>query len=254
MNDLMDQSTTRHSHADKNIVTRKLKAKKIERLIGFDEIGIIRGRLLDVGTGSDGISHYFAHHNYLQFEVHTVDVCDNLKLHDGFNFHLVQDCVLPFSDASFDIVISNHVIEHVGDKIEQIHHLSELRRVLKPNGVVYLATPNRWMLKEPHYQLLLLSWLPPNIRSSYLRWRRGIKHYDCTPLSLQELQRMISLSGFDFENKGVQALRLTLELEYSKDSALNCLFAAVPDNILYKMRGLIPTHIFLMKPKMVSKV
>lgn len=250
----MDQSAIRRSHADKNIATRQIKAKKIERLIGFERIGITSGTLLDVGSGSGGISHYFAHHNSLEFEVHTVDVSDNLELRDGFTFHLVHDCHLPFPDASFDIVTSNHVIEHVGSETEQHCHLSELRRVVKPHGVVYLASPNRWMLKEPHYQLLFLSWLPSKLRSYYLRWRRGIEQYDCRPLSPPEIERMISLSDFYFENKGVHAIRLTLEMEYSKSSPINQIVSMVSDNILYKIRGLIPTHIYLMRPKPLSRL
>src|SRR3546814_9833619 len=68
--------------------------------------------------------------------------------------------LLPFADDSFDVVLSNHVIEHVGEQPEQLAHLSELRRVLTPGGIGYLAVPNRWMLVEPHYRLAFLSWWP----------------------------------------------------------------------------------------------
>jgi SAM-dependent methyltransferase len=47
---------------------------------------------------------------------------------------------LPFSDASFDVVLSFQVIEHVWD---DIGYLREARRVLKPGGVVVLVTPDR---------------------------------------------------------------------------------------------------------------
>jgi 2-polyprenyl-3-methyl-5-hydroxy-6-metoxy-1,4-benzoquinol methylase len=63
---------------------------------------------------------------------------------------------LPFPDEYFDVVVSNHVIEHVSD---QQLHLSEIARVLKPNGVVYLATPNRLWPWEVHYRVLVLHYL-----------------------------------------------------------------------------------------------
>ncbi len=47
---------------------------------------------------------------------------------------------LPFPDASFDLVISFEVIEHLG---EWGALLSELRRVLAPGGECIISTPNR---------------------------------------------------------------------------------------------------------------
>src|SRR3546814_18660903 len=99
--------------------------------------------------------------------------------------------LLPFADDSFDVVLSNHVIEHVGEQPEQLAHLSELRRVLTPGGIGYLAVPNRWMLVEPHYRLAFLSWWPHAWRSPYLRLMRKGKFYDCEPLQLGQLETML---------------------------------------------------------------
>ena len=49
---------------------------------------------------------------------------------------------LPFEDHSFDVVISFETIEHV-DEICQKAFLSEIRRVLKPNGLLIMSTPNK---------------------------------------------------------------------------------------------------------------
>lgn len=48
---------------------------------------------------------------------------------------------LPFADSSFDIVISDHVFEHVDDPGLVA---SELSRVLKPGGWICARTPNKW--------------------------------------------------------------------------------------------------------------
>lgn len=45
---------------------------------------------------------------------------------------------MPFEDESFDLVMANHVLEHVGDDRRAI---SEIRRVLKPGGHAILQTP-----------------------------------------------------------------------------------------------------------------
>jgi len=47
---------------------------------------------------------------------------------------------IPARDASFDVVISLETIEHIG---EQEQFLSEVRRVLKPDGVFVVSTPDR---------------------------------------------------------------------------------------------------------------
>lgn len=44
---------------------------------------------------------------------------------------------LPFRDVSFDLVLSHSVIEHVADPLR---YLREARRVLKPNGWLFLET------------------------------------------------------------------------------------------------------------------
>ncbi len=47
---------------------------------------------------------------------------------------------LPFPDASFDRLVSQHLVEHLADLPAA---LSEWRRLLTPGGVMALCTPNR---------------------------------------------------------------------------------------------------------------
>jgi hypothetical protein len=69
---------------------------------------------------------------------------------------------LPFPDDSFDYVVSNAVIEHVGGPEGAAKMIAESRRVAR---VGYLhTTPNRWFPVEPHLMLPLLHWLPEEAR------------------------------------------------------------------------------------------
>lgn len=229
-------------HASMDLAQRARKALKIEHLLELSRRPQPIG-LLEIGTGSGGIAHYFATHPTLRCEVQAVDVCDNRIQRDGYGFQLVRDTRLPFADAAFDIVISNHVIEHVGDSAAQLRHLAEIHRVLKPGGAGYLAVPNRWMVTEPHYHLKFLSWLPHAWRSPYLRLRRRGVFYDVEPLQRRELERMLAASGFAFRNLCIDAWRELLDIE--RPSALRTrMLRTVPDALLRPLRGIIPTLIY----------
>jgi SAM-dependent methyltransferase len=62
----------------------------------------------------------------------TADLC--MKDVD-FNVDLTK---IPFADASYDGVICNHVLEHIPDDATA---MSEILRILKPNGWAILQTP-----------------------------------------------------------------------------------------------------------------
>jgi SAM-dependent methyltransferase len=89
-----------------------------------------------------------------------------LGLHDGNGFRerypavrYVQGdaCALPFADGEFDVVFSNAVIEHVGDRERQRMLVLEALRVGRR---VFLTTPNRRFPIEVHTRLPLVHWLP----------------------------------------------------------------------------------------------
>lgn len=230
-------------HAVLDLASRRNKGLKIERILGLTNNSRPL-RILEVGTGSGGIAHYFGTHPQLRCQVDAVDVHDSRLVKDGYCYHAVNDTKLPFDDEEFDVVLTNHVIEHVGEEGAQKAHLAEVHRVLRRGGVGYLAVPNCWMLVEPHYQLAFLSWLPKKLRSPYLRWRRGISFYDCEPLTRGQLERLLQAERFAFENKCVEALRLTLELEYTADSYLRRLFGHVPNWLVKAMDGINPTLVY----------
>lgn len=237
----------RRGHAVLDLKSRDAKARKIEALLDL----AARPppiRLLEVGTGSGGIAHYFGNHPTLHCEVEAVDVVDSRQIRDGFRFTRVTDECLPFPDGHFDVVLSNHVIEHVGDAAAQRRHLAELRRVLKPEGLGYLAVPNRWQWMEPHYRLAGLSWLPEPWRSPYLRWRRRGERYDCRPLTAAQAAALLAEAGFTAEQQHGRALRLTYELERPRTLAYRMLFRWLPEGVYAALRRAFPTLIYTLTP------
>jgi SAM-dependent methyltransferase len=65
--------------------------------------------------------------------------------HDRFKFEVIDAQTLPFENGSLDGMIANHMLYHVADLPKA---LSEIRRVLKPNGLFYAATIGMQHLKE----------------------------------------------------------------------------------------------------------
>jgi SAM-dependent methyltransferase len=61
----------------------------------------------------------------------------NLDGHPHFRFQVADIQELPFEDASFDVIVANHMLYHVPDLDKG---LSEVRRVLKPGGRFFAAT------------------------------------------------------------------------------------------------------------------
>jgi SAM-dependent methyltransferase len=235
---------TRKPHASLDPRGRLPKAEKIRHLLKLAE-GDGALRLLEIGTGSGVIAHYFAQRSGLNCDVDAVDVLDQRQIFDGYRFHLVEDAALPFEGDFFDVVISNHVLEHVGDREQQQRHLDEVARVLKPGGRAYLASPNRWQWVEPHYCLAFLSWLPRRWRTPYLRWRQPGAVYDCEPLQLRELETMLRRTGLSFRNACVPAIRQMLATEQRPSRALR-IAGYLPDTWLSWLRPICPTHVYLL--------
>ena len=215
---------------------------KIERLLALAQRPQPM-RMLEIGTGAGGIAHYFGTHPTLRCKVAAVDVCDNRQIHEGYTFQQVDSVDLPYDSASFDVVISNHVIEHVGDAVAQDRHLEEIHRVMKSDGVGYLAVPNRWMLTEPHFQLKFLSWWPHAWRTPYLRLMRKGAFYDCEPLQMKQLERMLDAAGFHYRNLCIEAWRATFEIEHPVSFGARVL-RWTPDALLTPLRRIIPTLIY----------
>jgi SAM-dependent methyltransferase len=202
--------------------------------------------LLEVGTGSGGIAHYFAGDAAGEFEVTAVDIADTRIVRDGYAFSLIDSTTLPFEPSTFDFVVTNHVIEHVGDRAAQLHHLLEIARVLRPEGRVYFAVPNRWMLMEPHYRLPFLSWLPRSWRSAYVRLSGRGSHYDCEPLTLPEIESLALEAGFRAENVSITALSVMREVEGTRGMAMWIVQRLSP-RTLSRLAWLIPTHIYVFR-------
>ncbi len=146
-------------HAIYDVTNRGFRKRRMRHF--SDTMGLTSAtRVLDVG-GSPGI--------WLLAPCRPDLVILNLEPTGGMEgaAEVVADATqLPFPDQSFDVVFSNSVIEHVGDKSRQQAFANEVRRV---GRAFYVQTPNRWFPFEPHLLTPLIHFLPKLWRRKLLR-------------------------------------------------------------------------------------
>jgi SAM-dependent methyltransferase len=108
----------------------------------------------------------------------------------------LEKAPLPFADGSFEGVVSLQVIEHLADPGR---YLAEISRVLKPGGVVIVATPDRDLRLLPFQK----PWNMWHIREfSFRQFDRLLKNYFCSV----QLYRM----GGTTELLGIELTRIRL--------------------------------------------
>ena len=229
----------RQPHAILDAQSRVLKARKIIEVVGRDRIA--DARVLDIGTGAGVMASELAK---FAREVTGVDVRDQRTTFDGYRFVQVEGTSLPFDDRSFDVVLSNHVIEHVGERDDQLRHLREVGRVLADDGVCYLAVPNRWVLLEPHFRLPFLSWIPRSLRDPYVRLAGKGDFYDCNLPTRGSLERLFAAAGFSHRELTIDAMRAMDRIE--SPTGLTGSILRAPDGVLRLLLPVVPTMIYLL--------
>ncbi len=143
-------------------------------------------RVLDVGCG---LGMYVRRMRMFTPDVYGVeiDLERALKAGDESPFIVAAAAeALPFPDASFDVVLSHEMIEHVRDDRQVV---AEAVRVLRPGGRLVLFCPNRFYFFETHGHYWrgryhegntpLINWLPDPLRN---RLAPHVRAYTCGEL------------------------------------------------------------------------
>ena len=160
--------------------------------------------MLDLGSGEGGTSVVFAEQNRVfSYDLNLIRL-EGQKKYSALYYKINGDALkLSLRDNSFDVIILQDVIEHLHDPKSLIN---EVIRILKPGGMVYMSTPNKYsifnFLADPHWGLPIVSILKrEKIRNYFLKYfrKREFNRKDIPELlSLNDIYKYL---GKNFEIK-----------------------------------------------------
>lgn len=108
-----------------------------------------RARILDIGASPYHVMYCL---KQLGFDIYGVDLDTNIlkgfQRKNGLKVikHNIENGRYPFPDNEFDLVILTEIFEHLA--VDPLRALKEVRRILKPNGLLILSTPNLYTLHK----------------------------------------------------------------------------------------------------------
>ncbi len=226
-----------------NEAGRRLRGRRIIAILrAFSPVNLHDCRVLDVGASHLHIAREIAETGA---SVVAMDI-DRDALRQGptdapLDVIIASGLALPFSDGSFDVVICNHVYEHVEDP----HQLmSEIHRVLSPNGYCYFAGGHKYQLIEPHYRLPLLSWMPLEWSNRTLKML-GHGPYDIRFLDQRAIQKLFPAFS-EARNITPQLLQHAKEFDLGSEWA-SAIARALPKKILDMLSRFSPTLVWLLR-------
>jgi len=158
--------------------------------------------VLDLGSGEGGTSEIFSKNNF----VISLDL-SLIRLRRQYNSYFIFPKInasalqLPFVDNSFNLILIQDVIEHL---TEVPDFYSEIKRILKNDGLIYLSTPNKLsafnFLSDPHFGLLFASILKrKSIKKYFLKYFRKDDYKRSDIAELFSLNSIINLFQNDFQ-------------------------------------------------------
>ncbi|MDP2649504.1 MAG: class I SAM-dependent methyltransferase [bacterium] len=119
-------------------------SKRFNPLYGL--IGKLRNEtVLDIGCGRGEISSYCVQRGSKAYGIdYSKDAIKIAKkTFNKVNFKIMDASKLQFKDHFFDKIILLDFVEHIYPK-ELLTILEEVKRVIKPNGIIIIHTPNLW--------------------------------------------------------------------------------------------------------------
>jgi SAM-dependent methyltransferase len=149
-------------------------------------------RVLDYGCGGGQLLTYLrllGYKNLIGVDVYSAQINKQLGemyINMGFEsdvFFTYDGVLLPFDDSSFDVIISQQVLEHVHN-VEG--YFLESKRVLSLKGEMLLDFPHRLVPFDTHTRMWFVHYFPLKVRNFfYNKYRDNKSHYYSNLLNLK---------------------------------------------------------------------
>ncbi len=176
----------------KDVGGRAQKFKKILSVIQDFQPNTRSLKCLDIGCSSGIITSLLGEHFVyaigLDIDQEAVRYARAHVPSSRVDFLVGDSMSLPFQNQSMDVIVCNHIYEHVP---ESNLLMDEIYRVLKEDGFCYFAAGNKYVLMEGHYHLPFLSWLPKPLAHLYLKLTGKGEFYYEEHLSLRGLRQLV---------------------------------------------------------------
>ncbi len=162
--------------------------------------------ILDIGCSTGIIAHALAVHFKkvigIDVDAHAIGFARSTFQRPNLEFRIQDGLALNAREGDFEVVVCAHVYEHVPDAQRL---MAEIHRVLRPGGVCYFAAGNRLAVREPHYCLPFLSWLPKKVAHAYIRAARRGRGYDENHRTVWALRRLVrEFSVYDYTRRLIE--------------------------------------------------
>lgn len=158
-------------------------------------------KIIDIGTApvlsrheNFFLNHYKYKNNITCFSNQNLSILKkkfaNLKTIQGDG----RDTKLPSN--SFDLVISNATLEHVGNFKKQCKFINELYRIAKKKCII--VTPNRYYPIDTHTMIPFIHWLPKQIHRKilkFLKYNFLSKEKNLNLISAKDLKKICKLNN-----------------------------------------------------------
>jgi SAM-dependent methyltransferase len=149
-------------------IIKELQRRKIKKYSSF-----LKGDVLDIGCGTKPYKNYIAYARYIGIDG-AVNVRPDAQ---------ARSEELPFKTGYFDGVMCTEVLEHLKEPEKCV---SEIHRVLKTGGYVYITVPQSWGL---HYEPCDY-WRFTRYGMEYL-----VKKYDFEIIGIEKIGGFFSSNG-----------------------------------------------------------
>jgi len=159
-----------------------------------DESSEEAGRALDVGCQNGWTTDRYAQLTGLEWVGIDPALKEPAKSPNGIDLHPGFSNKLEFPDDSFDVVMLANVYEHIFPE-DRVASFREMRRVLRPGGVVVGQIPNPYFPIESHSRLPFMGWLPMRLQKIYWRLAPVSWEHDFFVVTPKHLRRDAAAGG-----------------------------------------------------------